>query len=180
MKIIILMATLFLLSGCTMPVKKDIVHAPATRDIVDTPAKKGIFGTSVIEGNACNDKSFNKNDLRQCEQAYLESMEAKRRMEEKYNQCQQKLTNPVKDKPDLTQTPVDDKPDEQRCQKSIGLAPPNHNTIKQDCRDARHDYQQCKLQVTLVKAKLQSCQRSLELYKDNEQSFKKLPDKGFE
>lgn len=55
----------------------------------------------------------------------------------------------------------------------------DYNSAKKDYQDARQNYQQCQQQTTTLKKEIQSCQRYLKLYKNNQENYKKLPDKGF-
>lgn len=67
----------------------------------------------------------------------------------------------------------------QQCRQKTMPSTKDYHEIKQDYNDARQDYKQCQKQVSSLNNKERQCQRSLNLYK-NQENYRQLPDKGFE
>lgn len=53
-------------------------------------------------------------------------------------------------------------------------------TPKPDSDGKKTIEKQCKQQITSLKNEIKSCQRYLKLYRNNQESYKKSTDKGFE
>lgn len=71
--------------------------------------------------------------------------------------------------------------DYQNClENKLPSAKQAYREIKQDYQDARQDHNQCQQEANTLTNKLQSCQARLQLYKNNQEDYKKLPDQGFE